>query len=140
MYLKPPTLTRKVINPLARRFQRGGVAELTVTKRHSGTPQHVPVIPVQVSTTRYLVCPYGDSDWVRNLRAAGRATLREHGRTHAFSTHEVPSAERPPIIAAYLESVHNGDVRRCFDVMPDPTDHPVFSLDGPAGTAPAPTR
>ena len=66
-YLKPPALTRHLANPLAMRLQGRGVATLTVVGRRTGVLRKVPVIPVEVDGSRYLVSPYGESEWVRNL-------------------------------------------------------------------------
>ena len=71
-YLEPPAFTRHVVNPLVSRLQTGGVATLTVPGRRTGQARTVPVIPVEVAGIRYLVSPYDESDWVRNLRAARR--------------------------------------------------------------------
>jgi len=57
----------KVVNPLISRLQLGGAATLTVADRVTGQPRSVPVIPVTVADQRYLVAPYGESDWARNL-------------------------------------------------------------------------
>jgi hypothetical protein len=77
-YLKPPGFTRRVVNPVASKLRLGGVEQLTVTGRRTGLPRHVPIIPVQVGSRRYLVAPYGVSDWVKNLRAAGQGELIGH--------------------------------------------------------------
>ena len=79
-YLKPPAFTRHVVNPLVSRLQTGGVATLTVPGRRTGRARTVPVIPVEVGGIRYLVSPYGESQWVGNLRAAGKATLARKGK------------------------------------------------------------
>src|SRR5450756_694001 len=65
-YLRPPAFTRRVVNPLVARFQTGGVATLTVSGRRTGRARTVPVIPIEVDGIRYLVSPYGESQWVRN--------------------------------------------------------------------------
>lgn len=126
-YLKPPAFTRKVVNPLVSRLHSGGVATLTVAGRVSGQPRSVPVIPVTVDDRRYLVAPYGESDWVRNLRAAGKGTLRGRGDSENFQATEVPAGERPQILDAYRK-VAGKTVERCFATLPDPTDHPVFRI------------
>jgi hypothetical protein len=73
-YLKPPAFTRHVANPLAMRLSARGVATLTVAGCRTGELRKVPVIPVEVGGNRYLVSPYGESDWDRNLRGAGKAS------------------------------------------------------------------
>jgi len=44
--------------------------------RRTGTPRQVTFFPVDVDGTWYLLSQYGVTDWVRNLRAAGRGELR----------------------------------------------------------------
>jgi hypothetical protein len=69
----------------------------------SRTPLSLPVVTVQVDGRRYLVSMLGQGvKWVRNVRAAdGRVTIRK-GRRHAVQLVEVPVADRPAIIKAYL--------------------------------------
>jgi len=124
-YLKPPALTRHLANPLAMRLSARGVVTLVVVGRRTGEPHRVPVIPVEMGGSRYLVSPYGESDWVRNLRAAGKGELRSKGRTEVFAAREVPVAERGDIIARYLEVAGNS-VGPYFVKLADARDHPVF--------------
>jgi len=125
-YRKPMLFTRKVFNPLAMRFGISGVKALAVRRRRSGTIQRVPLIAVERDGTRYLVSPRGETDWVRNLRAAGEAEF-DAQRVRAT---EVPVAERPPIIALYRK-VAGKAVASHFKALPDPADHPIFRLDAP---------
>jgi deazaflavin-dependent oxidoreductase (nitroreductase family) len=126
-YLRPPSFTRRVFNPLAMRFGIGGSEVLVVVGRRSGAPRRVPVIPVDHAGGRYLVSPRGDTQWARNLRAAGRALLGPHGRTSPVSALEVPVAERAPVIAAYRARAGRA-VASFFEQLPDPADHPVFRV------------
>lgn len=127
-YLKPPGFTRRVVNPVLGRLRIGGVEKLTVTGRRTGVPRQVPVIPVQVASRRYLVAPYGASDWVHNLRAAGGGELLGHQSPIRFRAREVPVDQRAEIIDAYRR-VTGRTVERCFRMLPDPGDHPVFEID-----------
>lgn len=127
-YVKPPAFTRRVVNPIVAKLNPGGVATLTVTGRRSGRPQHVPVLPVAVGDKQYLVSPYGDSQWVRNLRASGVAELSRRGQAAVVARAvEVPVGDRAPIIAAYRKAASRA-VDGFFTRMPDPSDHPVFQL------------
>ncbi|HSI30435.1 MAG TPA: hypothetical protein VK951_03815 [Miltoncostaeaceae bacterium] len=65
---------------------------------------------------------------MRDLRAARDGQLTRRGRTHAFVADELPVDARPPVIAAYRESVGR-EVERYFDRLPDAADHPVFLVD-----------
>lgn len=124
---QPTAFTRHVINPLVSRLHTGGVMTLTVAGRSTGRPRRVPVIPVSVGDRRYLVSPYGETDWVRNLRAAGEGQLRGHGPTEAFRASEVPVEERAAVITLYRK-VAGRTVDLCFATLPDPADHPVFQI------------
>jgi len=127
-YLKPPAFTRRLANPLAMRLNARGSATLTVVGRRTGKPRKVPVIPVELDGSRYLVSPYGESEWVRNLRAAGKGELSRKGRAEAFHADEVPADQRGPVITRYRE-VAGRVVDPCFTKLPDARDHPVFEID-----------
>jgi deazaflavin-dependent oxidoreductase (nitroreductase family) len=127
-YLKPPALTRRLANPLAMRLNARGVATLTLAGRRTGEVRKVPVIPVEVGGSRYLVSPYGESDWVRNLRAAGKGELSRKGRREVFHAVEIPAGQRGPVISRYRE-VAGRAVDSFFTKLPDARDHPVFQLD-----------
>jgi deazaflavin-dependent oxidoreductase (nitroreductase family) len=127
-YLKPQAFTRHVVNPLVSRLHTGGVATLTVPGRRTGRARTVPVIPVEAGGIRYLVSPYGESDWVRNLRTAGQATLTRKGKVETFQPGEITVPGRAAIIAAYRK-VCGHAVDPCFTKLPDPSDHPVFRID-----------
>ncbi len=127
-YVRPPLFVRRIFNPIAMRFEISGTRTLAVRGRRSGAVRRVPVIPVDVEGARYLVSPRGETNWVRNLRAAGEGELQRKKGVQPFRATELPVAERPPIIAAY-RSVAGRSVRSFFETMPNPADHPVFRLD-----------
>jgi hypothetical protein len=127
-YIKPPLFTRKVFNKLAMRFGLSGTETLAITTRKTGGTMTVPVIPVDVNGARYIVSTRGESDWVRNLRAAsGAVELRSRRGTERFEATEVPVAERPPIIDAYRAKAGR-TVAAYWKRLPDPADHPTFRL------------
>jgi deazaflavin-dependent oxidoreductase (nitroreductase family) len=135
-YIKPPTLTLRVFNPLAMKFGIGGSQTLVVPGRRTGEPQKLPVIPVEHEGAQYLVSTRGESDWVRNLRAAeGRGEIRKGGATEPFHATEVPAEERAPIIETYRR-VAGKTVEGYWKKLPDPLDHPVFRIErgAPAGS------
>jgi hypothetical protein len=47
---------------------------------------------------RHLLTPFGDTDWSRNLRAAGGGRLRRGRRVEDFTAVEVPPQQRGPLI------------------------------------------
>jgi hypothetical protein len=75
------------------------------------------------------VSPRGETDWVRNVRAAGGyAELRGPDGAARVRATEIPVAERPPVIAVYQERTGRGSVSH-FKALPDPADHPVFRIE-----------
>ena len=66
---------------------------MTVRGRKSGEPRTVPVAVAEIDGRRYVIGAYGDVHWVRNLRAAGEATVRLAGRDVAVTAHELDHAE-----------------------------------------------
>jgi hypothetical protein len=77
---------------------------LEVVGRKSGKIVSFPLVLVVIKGERYLVSMLGDNtNWVRNVRAAGgKATLR-HGVTEKVHLQEIAVEQRAPIIKAYLK-------------------------------------
>jgi deazaflavin-dependent oxidoreductase (nitroreductase family) len=125
-YLKPGWLISRVANPLLMRLRV--VPTLHVRGRTTGQRRSVPVNVLELDGERYLVSPRGETDWVRNLRAAGGGEI-EYGRrrTQPFTAVEMPDEEKPRVIEAYLDRWGN-QVRSQFEALPDPADHPVFLI------------
>jgi deazaflavin-dependent oxidoreductase (nitroreductase family) len=69
----------------------GPNALITVHGRRSGLPRSTPITIVESSGRRWVLAPFGDVNWVRNLRAEGSAaiTVRRH-------TEEVTAVELTP--------------------------------------------
>ncbi|MFT3900878.1 MAG: nitroreductase/quinone reductase family protein [Gordonia sp. (in: high G+C Gram-positive bacteria)] len=80
-----------------------GTRVLTVTGRTSGKPYSIPVNPLPIDGREYLVAVRGETDWVRNVRASGTATLSLGRRAETVALTEVPVDRRAPILAAYLK-------------------------------------
>lgn len=127
-YVRPPLFVRRVFNPIAMRFGISGTRALAVRGRRSGVVHRVPVIPVDHEGARYLVSPRGETDWARNLRAAGEGELQSRKEVFRFRSTELPVSERAPVIAVY-RAVAGRAVKSFFEAMPDPADHPVFRLE-----------
>ncbi|HEX6123054.1 MAG TPA: nitroreductase family deazaflavin-dependent oxidoreductase [Ktedonobacterales bacterium] len=67
---------------------------VTIRGRKSGLPRTTPLAVIQVGGRRWVWSPWGESQWVRNLRAAGRATITQRGRTEEVTATELDPAER----------------------------------------------
>jgi len=119
-------LLRRVAGPIW--LRAGLTVMLVVPGRRTGRPVQVTLYPIEVDGTSYLLSQYGVSEWVRNLRAAGRGELRRKGRSQAFTAVEVGDAERDRVYAAFQAKVPRG-ARRDSDQLPAAADHPVFRVD-----------
>ncbi|HZR42954.1 MAG TPA: nitroreductase family deazaflavin-dependent oxidoreductase [Ktedonobacteraceae bacterium] len=108
---------------------------LTVRGRKSGLPRSVPIVTLERNGQRYLVSPYGIVDWVRNLQAAGEATLVRGRRSEILTAQELPPKEAALVLR---EDIRGGNpFARNYGVGPQsPLEdyeqvvlkHPVFLL------------
>ena len=111
---------------------------LAVRGRKSGEWRTTPVNLLVIDGQRYLVAPRGHTQWVRNMRVAGRGELRLGRRTEPFTATELTDDEKPAILRAYLKrwkaevgvffggvgpDSSEGELRR---IAPD---HPVFKVN-----------
>jgi deazaflavin-dependent oxidoreductase (nitroreductase family) len=106
----------------------GLVPTLAVRGRTTGAWRTVPVNLLKLDDAWYLVAPRGETDWVRNLRAAGTGELRRGSRAKPFRASEVPDEQKPPVIDAYLAR-WGYQVKGQFQQLPNPADHPVFRIE-----------
>jgi deazaflavin-dependent oxidoreductase (nitroreductase family) len=88
-----------VFNAIAKPLLAAGVPMafnglLTVTGRKTGKPRTTALAIVDANGRRWVWSPWGEVHWVRNLRAAGRATITMHGRQEEVRATELDPAER----------------------------------------------
>ena len=108
-YLEPDWFTARVLNPTVKRLTRWGISikgsrVLEVPGRTSGEMRTTVVNLLSVDGQRYLVAPRGETQWVRNLRAAdGNGTLRLGKRREPFHALELADDDKAPILRAYLK-------------------------------------
>ncbi len=129
-----------VFNPLTKTLLGAGVplgpnAILTVRGRKTGTPRTTPVAIIEAEGRRWIWAPWGEAHWVRNLRAAGRATMTVRGRREEVRAVELDPAER---IAFFRDTLGPLARRMRFGVqflrVVDQTDidDPVAAAEGRA--------
>jgi deazaflavin-dependent oxidoreductase (nitroreductase family) len=76
---------------------------LEVRGRRSGRTISFPLVVADYEGDRYLVAMLGqNTNWVRNVRAAGGRAVRRHGRREAVRLEEVDPGARAPILRRYL--------------------------------------
>ena len=64
-----------------------------------------PIAIIDVSGRRWVWSPWGEVNWVRNLRAAGRATITVRGREEEVRATELDPAERVEFFRDILDPV-----------------------------------
>lgn len=108
---------------------RAGLADvIEVPGRRTGKPVQFTLARWEVDGTPYLMSQYGDTDWVRNLRAAGGGQLRHKGRTEAFTAIEVDGEERERVISAFRAKADRL-LNKEYDRLPNASDHPTFRVE-----------
>jgi deazaflavin-dependent oxidoreductase (nitroreductase family) len=107
-YRAPGWFTRNVFNRSVALLTRQGISVLgsrvlAVKGRASGEWRTTPVNLLSHDGRRYLVAPRGETQWVRNLRAAGTGELRVGRRAESFRGRELSDDEKVPVLRAYLK-------------------------------------
>jgi hypothetical protein len=77
---------------------------LEVPGRRSGRTISFPLVMVVVAGERYLVSMLGEeTNWVRNVKAAGGNVTLRHGRREEVHLEGVAPDHRAPVLKTYLE-------------------------------------
>jgi deazaflavin-dependent oxidoreductase (nitroreductase family) len=110
----------RLVNPLARRLIAAGMPTgapnilLTVRGRQSGMPPTVPVSLLEFEGRRFVQASYGAAGWAVNLRAAGEATMTEHGRSTPVQAVELPPEEAGAVLRRALQPYHRSRLLRAL--------------------------
>ena len=100
-----------MLNPLIARLVRSGIrlgprrapmVLLTIRGRKSGASHTNPVNIFYLDGRRYVLATFGETSWVKNIRAAGRAELTEGRRRLAVDAIELRPEEAAPIMREAL--------------------------------------
>src|SRR5689334_5545125 len=134
-----------LLNPVARRVLGAGPllgpnALITVRGRKSGQPRTTPVALVEINGRRWVIGTFGETNWVRNLRAAGEATLSVGRRREDVKANELADDERisffRDVVTPYVKRLRIGTILLAVlgarDIVDDPAaaaaKRPVFEL------------
>lgn len=105
------TFVKHFVNPILRniaRSSRGPFALLRHVGRRSGKTYEIPIMVWRVEDGFVIVLTYGPKvDWLRNLQAAGKGSLRWHKQEYVFQKPEFIDAKTaqaalPPFIKQIL--------------------------------------
>jgi deazaflavin-dependent oxidoreductase (nitroreductase family) len=143
-YKAPGWFTRNVFNRAVAFSTRCGISvwgsrTLMVKGRTTGIARTTPVNLLTLDGEQYLVAPRGETQWVRNLRAAdGIGVLLLGKKATAFVATELTDDEKPPVLRAYLKR-WKAEVGVFFDGVSAKSPeseleriaprHPVFKLN-----------
>ncbi len=112
----------------------GNMALLTVRGRKSGLPRTTPVSLIEYDGQRWLIAAFGEVDWVRNLRAAGEASLKRGRHPEHIFVKELSAEEAAPILKKSLAEAPSFLLKN-YDATPESPlkdferealNHPVF--------------
>jgi deazaflavin-dependent oxidoreductase (nitroreductase family) len=141
---KPPSFVG-LLNPIARRLLRVGPllgpnALITIRGRKSDVPRTTPIALVEVDGKRWVIGTFGETNWVRNLRAAREATLTVGRKRDEVVAQELDLEDRAAffrdVVGPYARRLRIGglllSILGAKEVLDDPAaaaqNRPVFEL------------
>ena len=141
---RAPSFVAK-INPLVQRMMGIGVPMgpnglITIRGRKSGELRTTPVAFVEIGGRTWVQSHFGDVNWVRNLRAAGEATITFDKRRTEVRAIELSIGEKVEfyreVLGPYIRRMRGGTliarILGLSEALRDPQAaaerHPVFEL------------
>jgi deazaflavin-dependent oxidoreductase (nitroreductase family) len=144
-----------LLNPLVHRLLGAGMpfgpnVLLTVRGRTSGIDRTFPVAVIRHDGRRFVQSPFGEVQWVRNLRASGYAVITKGRRREEVTAVELRPEEAAPILSAAVAPYARSRLLRPLlgrffnlsaasspgQALEEAGRHPLFELrprSGPAG-------
>jgi len=115
---------------------------ITIRGRRTGTPHTFPIALTHLGDRRFVQSPFGEVNWVHNLRAAGEATITKGDLREEVDARPLPPEEAGPVLRGVLTPYLRNRLlapftRRYFAIGPDATDEafvdkarrqPIFEL------------
>lgn len=103
-----PGLSARVFNAAIRQLAERGVSiagstALRVRGRRTGELRGVVVNLLSVDGRQYLVSPRGNTEWARNVRAAGTVEMGPRRRPTERRAVEIPDDAKPELLAVYID-------------------------------------
>lgn len=118
-----------------------GTRALRVRGRKTGKSRGVVVNVLRVDGVDYVVSPRGNTQWVRNVRAAGVVDVGPRWRRRRLRTSEVPDPAKADLLKRYLDRWYWEVKGHIAGLTPDSGDDeihaaapsiPVFALANPS--------
>lgn len=140
-----PTFGLKAANAfmrvlLALGIKAGANTLLTVPGRKTGRLHSTPITMVEFNGQRYIQSPFGQVNWVRNLRAAGKAQLSCGRYSETVAVRELTPDQAGPVFKSILAWAPKfisdffaiGPDASLDDFIRDAPNHAMFVVVGPA--------
>jgi deazaflavin-dependent oxidoreductase (nitroreductase family) len=141
-----PDRTARVANAVIRWLAELGISvagtrALRVRGRKTGKVRGVVINVLKVDGVDYLVSPRGNTQWVRNLRAAGVVDVGPRWRRRHRRATEVADAAKPDLLRRYLDKWYWEVKGHIAGLTPESGDDelrsaaasiPVFALTNPS--------
>jgi hypothetical protein len=101
---------------------------VTVRGRRTGNEYSTPIWVMDRADGRYWVSTFGETETVKNARAAGRVTLRRGDAVEDVRLVEIPPSDRVPFLRAYMDDNRSRMARTYFGATPKSTDEELAAL------------
>lgn len=138
----PPNAAERLANTLIRRLAETGISiagtrALAVRGRRTGKIRSVVINLLTVDGADYVLAPRGNTEWVRNIRAAGEVQLGPRWHRRMARVTEVCDDDKPALLHRYLQKWYWQVKGHMAGLTPDSGDAelrtaaptiPVFSL------------
>ena len=125
-YLKPSAIETKIFNKLAMHSTLWDVHTLEVARRNAVDPQRVPVVPVEYDGSLFVVSARGESDWVKNVRAAGIVRVGQKGNFETYGHRGAPRTSAPARHG--IPQRLGARMSTYWKKLPFDSEHPTFKL------------
>lgn len=105
-----------------------GTRALRVRGRTTGKLRGVVINLMTVDDRRFVVSPRGNTQWVRNARAAGEVELGPRWRSRLVQISEVTDDAKPELLKRYLERWYWEVKGHVGGLTPDSTDEQIRAV------------
>lgn len=104
-----------------------GTRALRVRGRKTGKPRAVVINLLTVDGVDYLVSPRGNTQWARNVRAAGVVEVGPRWRRRQARVSELDDAAKPEVLRRYLARWYWQVKDYVAELTPDSTDEQLLA-------------
>ncbi len=104
-----------------------GTQALYVRGRKTGKVRGVVINLLTVDGVNYVVSPRGNTQWARNVRAAGVVEVGPRWRRRRAEVREIPDADKPELLRSYLARWYGQVKNYVAGLTPDSSDQELLA-------------